>query len=75
MNKFKNLKSKAALFSSLLLTTGGAFAAIPTEATDAITGVQTDGLAMISAGWPVVSAIVGGLILIKLFKKVMSKVS
>jgi major coat protein len=52
-----------------------AAAAIPAEATTAIAGVQTDGEAMIAAGWPVVAAIVGGLILIKLFKKVMGKVS
>lgn len=45
--------------------------ALPTEATDAITAVQTDGQALIDAGWPVVVAITGGLILIKLFKKVI----
>lgn len=50
-----------------------AFAALPTEATDAFTALETDGLAMIAAGWPVVAAIVGGLILIGIFKRVASK--
>ncbi|MEY8216281.1 MAG: major coat protein [Colwellia sp.] len=75
MFKFKNSKSKGAVLVGLMALTGSASAAIPAEATTAITGVQTDGLAMISAGWPVVAAITGGLILIKLFKKVISKVS
>jgi len=73
---FNRLKVKsAALAAASLGFVGSAFADLPSEATGAITAVQTDGLAMISAGWPVVAAITGGLILIKLFKKVMGKVS
>jgi len=73
---FNRLKVKgAALVAASVGVVGSASAALPTEATAAITGVQTDGLAMITAGWPVVAAITGGLILIKLFKKVMGKVS
>lgn len=49
------------------------FAALPTAATDALTTVQTDGLAMIAAAWPVVAALVGGMILIGLFKKVAKR--
>ena len=72
----KTMKMKAAaLVASMIALTGTASAAIPTEATTAITGIQTDGEAMIAAGWPVVAALVGGFILIKLFKKVMGKVS
>lgn len=48
-------------------------AALPTEVDAAFTAVQTDGLAMIAKGWPVVTAIVGGMILIKLFKKVANR--
>jgi len=73
---FKRFKAKAAaLVTASFGVVGSASATIPTEATAGITAVQTDGLAMISAGWPVVAAITGGLILIKLFKKVMGKVS
>ncbi len=60
---------------ALASLTGAANAALPTAATDAITAIQTDGTAMVEAGWPVVVAILGGLILIKLFKKVISKVT
>ena len=60
---------------ALLGLAAGANAALPTAASDAITAVQTDGAAMITAGWPVAVAIVGGLVLIKLFKKVVGKVT
>ncbi len=49
------------------------FAALPTAATGALTAVQTDGLALIDAAWPVVAALVGGMILIGLFKKVAKR--
>lgn len=50
-----------------------AHAAVPTEATDALTALQTDGLSLIGSGWPVLGAIVGGLILMGIFKRVASK--
>lgn len=46
-----------------------AMAAVPTEATTAITGLATDGAALIAEFWPVATAIVVGLVLFKLFKK------
>ncbi len=48
-------------------------AALPTEATAAFTSLGTDATDMIAAGWPIVVIVVGGLLVIKLFKKVMSK--
>ena len=74
MKKFNNWKSKSALSACLLTVTSGAFAALPTAATDAITAINTDGLALIDAIWIPVAAIVGGFILIKLFKRGASKV-
>lgn len=50
-----------------------AFAALPAAATSAITGIQTDGQALLGDVWPVAGAIVGGSILLKLFKKFTSK--
>lgn len=72
-NRF--VRAGVALGVGLTAGMSSAFAALPTEATAALTAVQTDGVAMINAGWPVAGAIVGGLILIKLFKKVASRVS
>jgi TRAP-type C4-dicarboxylate transport system permease small subunit len=50
------------------------YAALPSAATDAFTTLQTDGLALINAAWPVVGAIVVGFILIKLFRRAANKV-
>lgn len=50
-----------------------AYAAVPTEATAAITGLATDGAALVAAFWPVAIAIVVGFIFFKLFKKGASK--
>lgn len=50
-----------------------AHAALPTAASDAITGLQTDGTSLIALGWPLAAALAGGLALIGVFKKVLSK--
>ena len=60
---------------SVLAAPVASFAALPTEATDAMTTLSTDGLAMINAGWPVAGVLVGGLIMIGIFKKVAKKVA
>ncbi|MGZ6005444.1 MAG: major coat protein [Candidatus Saccharimonadales bacterium] len=49
-------------------------AALPAVVGTTITGIQTDGLALIDLVWPVVGAIIGGFILIKLFKRGASKI-
>lgn len=51
-----------------------AFAALPTTVGTTLTALQTDGLALIDLVWPVVGAIVGGFILLKLFKRGASKI-
>ena len=75
LSNFKNRKSKGLLALALLSATGAANAALPTALTDALSSIQTDGTALIEAGWPVFVAITGGLILIKLGKKVIGKVT
>jgi hypothetical protein len=71
---FKTMKSKAAVFAALALTaSASAFAELPTAVTGAFTTVKTDGEAMIDAGWPILVAITGGIILMKLFKRVVGK--
>lgn len=67
----KMFQKVAALAVGLLPV--ASFAAVPTAATDALTAVQTDGMALIDAAWPVVAALVGGMILIGLFKKVAKR--
>lgn len=58
------------------LVSGSAFAGIsgvPAAASTAITSIQTDGLAMADLAWPVLAAIVGAGILMKLFKRFINK--
>lgn len=50
-------------------------AALPTEVTAAFTQVSDDAGSMITAGWPVLVGITVGFVLMKLFKKVVSKAS
>lgn len=70
----KTMKTKAALLVALALTAStSALAALPTEVTGAFTSVKTDGEEMISAGWPILVAITGGIILMKLFKRVIGR--
>lgn len=63
--------SAAAVLS--LLGTSSAHAALPTAVTDAITAFQADATSLINAGWPLLVAVFGGMILMKLFKKVGNK--
>lgn len=69
------ITQKFAAVAVLALASVSAHAELPAAATTALTAVQTDGLAMIDAGWPVLGAIVVGFVLMKLFKRVVSKAS
>lgn len=57
---------------AMVAGTGAANAAVPAEASTALTGVLTDGLALISEGWPVIAGIVTAFVLFKVFKRVIS---
>lgn len=57
----------------LAVGAGSASAALDAAATTAITALQADGTSMIALGWPLVTALAGGLALIGIFKKVLSK--
>lgn len=62
-----NLVNGSFVVGTALVSTANA--AVPTEASSAITGLATDGAALIAEFWPVATAIVVGLVLFKLFKK------
>jgi TRAP-type C4-dicarboxylate transport system permease small subunit len=57
-----------------LLTSLSVLAALPAAATQAFTDLQTDGIALVNAAWPVVGAIVVAFVLIKLFRRAANKV-
>lgn len=58
----------------MLAGIGLAMAELPAVVGTTLTGLQTDGLALVALVWPVVGAIVGGFILIKLFKRGANKI-
>ena len=75
MNKFLKISAPvAAAVAGSLALVGQAFAALPPSVSSAMTSIQTDGMALIDLAWPVVAALVGGFVLIKLFKRAASKV-
>lgn len=51
------------------LASGSAMAVVPDEATNAMTQIQTDGLALIDLAWPVAASFLGGFLLLRLFKR------
>lgn len=71
----KKIAQRGAVAGSLMLAAAAAHAELPTAATAAFTTVSTDAGAMLDAGWPVLVGITVGFVLMKLFKKVVSKAS
>jgi len=57
-----------------LFGVGTASAALSTEVATGLTALQTDALALIDLVWPVVVAITIGFVVLKLFKRGVSKV-
>ena len=56
-----------------LVAAGSAHAALPAEATAAFTGISDNFTALATVAWPVAGTVVGGMILLKLFKKMANK--
>ncbi|MGA3698037.1 major coat protein [Enterobacteriaceae bacterium TYF_5] len=48
--------------------------ALPSGATAALDSIKADSLAMIDYAWPILAAIVGAFVVVKIFKRVTSKV-
>lgn len=59
----------------LTVAAGNAQAALPAEATSAFTALSGNVTDIFAAVWPIVAAVVGGFVLIGLFKKGASKVA
>lgn len=66
-------KLSAVVVSSSLLLAVNAHAALPTAVDTAITEFKTDASSLIDKGWPLLIAIFGGMLMMKLFKKVANK--
>lgn len=66
-------KTLGAATLGMMVVAAPASAAIPAEATAAFTTLSTDVTAMLALVWPVVSLVVVGFALIKLFKRGANK--
>lgn len=64
----------ASLVAAGLMTMEQANAALSSAIGSTLTGIQSDGLALVDLVWPVVGAITGAFILFKLFKRGSSKI-
>lgn len=65
---------KAALLAVMLTVSGLAAAALPPEVATSLTTVQSDASAIFALAFPVIAAIVGLVIVVKLFKRFINKV-
>lgn len=68
-----NILNKGAIGAAVFGLASSAFAALPAAATTAITTLETDAGSMVDSGWPILVAVTGGLILMGVFKKVLSR--
>ena len=69
---FSKVKKIGLVVLLTALSIGSANAAVPPEASAALTGVLTDAMALIAEGWPVITGIVVAFVLFKVFKRVVS---
>jgi hypothetical protein len=71
----KNFGLKITVLLLSVAASSSVLADVPAAATTALTSVQTDGMALIDAGWPILAGITGAFVLMKLFKRVVSRAS
>lgn len=67
-------KVGGALVAATAVVAGSANAALPTAISTELTALQTDGLALADLVWPVLIALFGAVLIMKLFKRFASKI-
>lgn len=73
--RFMEMQSKkTAAIAGLMVVAGSAHAELPAGVTTAISGLQTDALAMQGIVWTAVIALTGGWVLMRIFRKGANKV-
>jgi len=78
LSRINGIKGRSAVAVGSLVIAGTASAqeaTLPAEVSAAFTGISNNFDAMATQAWPVIATIVGGFILIKLFKKFANKAS
>jgi len=69
----KNMITKASVLLASALGAASAYAALPTEVSEAFTAVQTDAASMGTLAWPIATGITLTIVGIGLFKKFVGK--
>lgn len=65
--------AQLAVAAGSVVVAGAAHAELPTEVGAAFTTISTNYTDLSAAAWPIVGTVVGGFILLKLFKKFANK--
>lgn len=69
----KKLFARLAVLAASV-STGAAFAALPGGVSSGLSTIQADGIELVNLIWPVIIALVGAAIVMKLFKRFVNKV-
>jgi hypothetical protein len=80
LSRINGIKGRAAVTVGSLVVAGTASAqeaggALPAEVSNAFSGIESNYNDLAALAWPVVGTIVGGFVLLKLFKKFANKAS
>jgi hypothetical protein len=62
------------VLTALSFIASSSFAALPAEVTAAVTAGTADVTASFSAVWPIIGIVMGGMLVIKIVKRVWSKI-
>lgn len=70
----QNIKTRAAVAATLVMgAVTSAHAALPTALDTAFETFQADATSLLEKGWPLLLSVFGGMVLMKLFKKIGNK--
>jgi hypothetical protein len=75
LNKLKNkaVATKAAVVTTAVGASSAASAEVPTEVGTFFTGLITDSASVMASAWPVMLAVTGGFIVMKIAKRAANK--
>lgn len=68
---FASIGKKVAVATALVVASASSVAAVPAVLGTALTGIETDSLAVVDLGWPIVLSITGAFVLFKIVKRIV----
>lgn len=75
LNRLNKAKMRAATYlgTSMAVVSGAASAALPLGISTGIDAIEVDALALFDLVWPLIIAITSAMIIVKIFKRVITK--